>query len=72
MKVPCKQCPVFISCKVRYRDHIEMYWSNEKLGGSISELAMNEDCKRLEEFFDMANQDQVNEARVLFGMEPYK
>jgi hypothetical protein len=44
---------------------------DDKFAGSIYEVALDEDCDRLELYMNNANQDQVNKARELFGMRPY-
>jgi len=62
MKVPCKECLCFVLCKNRLFNHFDT--------ASISEMAWKEKCERLQDFVNLSDQDAVNEARILFDLEP--
>jgi hypothetical protein len=76
--VPCAECPTYVMCKAR--ENICKSFKNARLkmqkemrfGDSVTELAFREDCPYLIRYLDHADQDEVNKARILFGMEPYK
>lgn len=70
MNIPCKECIVFVSCKTRYKGKAK-FFMDEKFGGSVCDLAIDEDCNRLRAYINDADQDDMNDVRLLFGMEPY-
>ncbi len=64
MKIPCGECLCYVMCKTRL--------SNRFNTGSIAGLAWEEKCDRLGTFFALSDQDDINRARILFDLEPYK
>jgi len=67
MKNPCRQCIVFVMCKVKFNDYVESCRSELPNVTSFSE---SEKCPLLIEYLDHANQEMVNSARVLYGLGP--
>lgn len=63
MKIPCEECLCYVMCKRRLINHFDT-------GGSISEMAWRENCNRLKQFFHISDQGNINEARILFNLEP--
>jgi len=59
MKIPCEECLCYVMCKRR-------------LVGSVTALAWREKCDQLKRFINMSDQDNINEARILFNLKPYK
>ena len=67
MKIPCAECLCYIMCKTRLFNNLSTGST-----GSISGMARRENCNRLKQFFHMSDQDNINEARILFNLKPYK
>jgi len=58
--VPCYKCLVFVMCKDRMKD-------------SVVEFAQGvQGCPDMKEFVLGADQDDINNLRILFELEPYK
>lgn len=70
MKVPCEECLVFAACRTRYR-HKPKFFMDEKFGGGIFDLAYDERCEHLTKYLENSDQAGVNEARILYDMDPY-
>ena len=68
--IPCVECPTYVMCKIREKTRAK-WWTEEKFGQSIFELSHREDCPFLLEYLEHSDQDEINEVRALFGMEPY-
>jgi hypothetical protein len=64
LKIPCTECPVYISCKIRFHESISM-------GSipSVCQLAFNEGCFVLRQFTEKANQNDINRLRLLFSLK---
>ena len=68
--IPCEECLVYVLCKMRERKRAEKY--DYKWGASVIGLAEREECDALSSYLTKADQDKLNEVRVLFDMHPYK
>lgn len=62
---PCKNCIVLAPCKIRFKRFIFMKDT------SVINFA-HDDCKLLDEYLYDATQEEINEVRIFFGLEPYK
>jgi hypothetical protein len=63
MDNPCKTCIVLPLCKSDFKDNNFT---------SIASMNLHQKCPFLEEYFDISGQDEINELRVLYGLEPLK
>lgn len=70
--IPCEECLIYVVCKMREKSRPKFFLSDGKWGASVIELADREDCDPLRYYLGAADQDEVNEVRALFDMEPYK
>lgn len=61
METPCSVCIVQAICVATFK------------GNSVLDHAYNhKKCPLAIEFINKANQEQINELRILYGLEPYK
>lgn len=61
MDNPCKTCIVLPLCKTEFKN---------KNYSSIASMNIHTNCPFLAEYFEFGGQDEVNELRVLYGLEP--
>ena len=64
LKIPCTECPIYIRCKIRFREGIF-----KGSLPSVCQLAFDEKCYSLTKFTEKANQDDINRLRFLFGLK---
>lgn len=63
MENPCINCIVLALCKTKFKDrHVT----------SIASFSLSAECPLLSEYFNLGGQDEVNELRVIYGLEPVK
>jgi len=61
MENPCKNCIVLPLCKTKFKErHLT----------SIASFNLSRECPLLSEYFDLGGQNEVNELRVIYGLEP--
>jgi hypothetical protein len=66
LEIPCKKCIAFAMCKSRCNvDYV-------RGDPSLTAMIEVEKCEKLNTFMSKADMDDVNEGRILFGLQPYK
>jgi hypothetical protein len=61
--IPCNQCIVFARCKSRFAD-----W---RINGVI-DFVFRMGCQNALDYTNEADQDDINEMRILYGLEPVR
>ena len=64
MKSPCKLCPVLVMCLIKFK-------SINYEDRSVIHFA-HRHCELLKTYFEKVGQEEVNDVRITYGLEPLK